>query len=126
MVVEDVVGGQLVQVGQQAQSVVGLDVVQTVGEYLQQGVQRAPRLLGEHLGQELIEKTFDAQRFYFGINQESAVGLHYTGTQGNNCFVLNLNYEKFKFRFIIYITSIPHHFSQPGGVTNSENHRPSI
>ena len=65
MVVEDVVGGQLVQVGQQAQSVVGLDVVQTVGEYLQQGVQRAPRLLGEHLGQELIEKTFDAQRFDF-------------------------------------------------------------
>ena len=97
MVVEDVVGGQLVQVGQEAESVVGLDVVQAVGEYLQQGVERPPRLLGEHLGQQLVQETFDAQRFYFGVNQESAVGLHNTGTQGYSCFVLNLELTQTSF-----------------------------
>ena len=49
MVVEDVVCGQLVEVGEQVEPVVGLDVVQPVREYLQQCVKSSPCLLSKHL-----------------------------------------------------------------------------
>jgi hypothetical protein len=54
VVVEDVVGGQLVEVGEQPEPVVSLDVVEAVREDLQQRVEHAPGLLGEHLRQELF------------------------------------------------------------------------
>ena len=50
MVVKDVVRGQLVEVCEQAEPVVSLDVVEAVGENLQEGVEGSPGLLGEHLG----------------------------------------------------------------------------
>ena len=55
VVVEDVVRGQLVQVGEQVQPVVRLDVVQPVREDLQQSVKSSPRLLGEHLHGEKLK-----------------------------------------------------------------------
>ena len=67
MVVQYLVGGQLVEVGQQAEAVVRLviqllvggghflpspylDVVESVGENLQEGVEGSPGLLDKHLG----------------------------------------------------------------------------
>ena len=67
MVVQNLVGGQLVEVGQQAEAVVRLvtqllvggghflpspylDVVESVGENLQEGVEGSPGLLDKHLG----------------------------------------------------------------------------
>ena len=64
MVVEDVVRGQLVEVCEQAEPVMSLDVVEAVGENLQEGVQGPPGLLGEHLGQKLVQEAFDTQGLY--------------------------------------------------------------
>ncbi len=51
-------GGQCVEVAEQLDSVVGLNVVQSVAEHLQQRVQNSPRVALEHTRQQLTCNTF--------------------------------------------------------------------
>ena len=62
MVVQYLVGGQLTQI-------LDLDVVESVGEYLQESVQSSPGLLDKHLGQELVEEPLNTQRFNLRVDQ---------------------------------------------------------
>ena len=93
MVVQYLVGGKLVQVGQQAQPVVGLDVVEAVGEDLQERVEGSPGLLDEHLRQELVEESFDPERLDLRVDEEPAVGLHCAGGEGGGVLVGHLRSE---------------------------------
>ena len=63
VVVEDVVGGQLVEVGEQPEPVGSLDVVEAVREDLQQRLEHAPRLLGKHLRQELVQEVLKSREY---------------------------------------------------------------
>ena len=85
---------QVVEVAQETQAVVGLDVVQSVREDLKEGVKRAPGLLREHLGEELIEETLDAEGLYLRVDQEPAVGLHHARTEGRGRLILDLVEKK--------------------------------
>ena len=43
-----------------------------------------------HLRQQLVEKTLDAKRLNFRVDQESAVRLHYARTEGHGGLGLHL------------------------------------
>ena len=48
---------------------VRLNVMKTIREQLEERVQDAPTVLLEHLGQQLIQKAFDAKGLELGVDQ---------------------------------------------------------
>ena len=71
-----------------------LYVVKSVGEYLEEGVQAAPGLLGVHLRHQLVEEALDAEGLHLRVDQQSAVRLHYAGAQGYHVLLLNLKQKR--------------------------------
>ena len=65
-------------------------MVESVGEYLQEGVESSPGLLDKNLRKELVEESLDPQRFNLRVDEEPAVGLHYAGGQRHGALVLDL------------------------------------
>lgn len=71
--------------------------MESEGEYLEQRVERAPGLLREHLGQQLVEESLDAEGLHLRVDQQPAVRLHDARTQGRGCLVLHLDTRKMLF-----------------------------
>ena len=71
--------------------------MESEGEYLEQRVERAPGLLREHLGQQLVEESLDAEGLHLRVDQQPAVRLHDARTQGRGCLVLDLDTRKMLF-----------------------------
>ena len=67
-----------------------LNVVKPIREDFKQHVKESPGTLLEHLRQQIIEQTFDSQRFDFRVDEQPAVRFDQGRSQGERRFVGHL------------------------------------